>query len=71
MAILEDSPDIDGELLPASIAHVKANPSALALHLRYSFSRAAMGANGAIGPEPFFLIPILGFLILEVLDCEK
>jgi hypothetical protein len=66
MARLEDRAYLDREGLPALIALVGADPSALAAHLADALDAAAVRADGAVGPEAGLDEPIGGRLIVEV-----
>ena len=71
MAILENGPDLDGELFPALIALVDADWGALALHLGNALNTAAMRADRTIGPKAGF-DPLVGrSFVVESLGVEN
>ena len=65
MGVLEDSSDLDCELLSTYIALVASDPSAFALHLGYSLSGAAMRADRTFGPQFRLDKFISGFFIVK------
>jgi hypothetical protein len=66
MAVFKDSSDLDSKRLSAYIALVKANSSALAVHLADALSAAAMRAYWTARPYPGLHEAVGGFLIVEV-----
>jgi hypothetical protein len=63
VAILEDSPNLDGKRLPAVRTLVNADPVAFALDLPCLINAPAMRANRTVGPKLGFN-KLVGFLFV-------
>jgi hypothetical protein len=67
VAVLKDSPDLNGKRFAASIAFVKTDPGAFAVHLADTIFTPAMRTNRkTLRPNPLFHERISGFFIVKV-----
>ena len=71
MRTLEDGPHANGERLPAGVAFVDADPSALAFQRLRSVYNTAMRAYPTVRPNLRFDIGVGGVLIAEWLGVEN
>ena len=65
MAILENGPDLHGELFAALVALVEADPGCLTGHLADAVETPAMRANRAVRPHASFTLGVSGGFRLE------
>jgi len=71
VAVLENGPDLDGELLPALVALPKPDTGRFAAHLADPLDTSTMGANRAFRPDPLFNPSDCGCFVFQNVGGEE